>query len=209
MLAGRSSSLSDLGMRARRTPDRFDVHWGRRTLGATERTAVASERTSVNLSVAQPATSAAPALVISTRRAPPEALPTYRVNIMRVAYLLMAVGLAFVELPLLPGASSLPVYEGVVAALLSAMCLLAFLGLRYPVQMLPLLLLECAWKLIWLAAVALPHLAAGDMDEEMSGVLISVSLVVILLAVTPWDFVWKRYVIAPGEPWRERAELGK
>jgi hypothetical protein len=22
------------------------------------------------------------------------------------------------------------------------------------------------------------------------------------LAVTPWDYVWQRYVKAPGEPWR-------
>ena len=43
---------------------------------------------------------------------------------------------------------------------------------------------------------------AGDMDAEMSSVFFSVSLVVIILAVTPWDYVWKRYVSAPGAPWR-------
>jgi hypothetical protein len=67
---------------------------------------------------------------------------------------------------------------------------------------LPLLIFESAWKLIWLAAVAVPHLVAGDMNAEMGRVLFSVSLVVVILAVTPWDYVWKRYVRAPGDAWR-------
>ena len=131
-------------------------------------------------------------------------LPTWRLNVMRLGYLLMAVGLALTKGPLFVQGTvaSLPVYEGVVAALLGSMALLAFLGLRYPVQMLPLLIFESLWKLIWLAAVAAPHLASGDMSSQMSSVLSSVSLVVVILAVTPWDYVWKRYVRAPGDPWR-------
>jgi hypothetical protein len=132
-------------------------------------------------------------------------LPTWRVNVMRIGYALMGVGLAFIKWPLYfqnGGVAALPVYEGVVAALLTAMGLLAFLGLRYPLQMLPLLVLETLWKLIWLAAVGLPALMAGDMSEQMSTVFGSVMLVVVILAVTPWDYVWKRFVRAPGAPWR-------
>jgi len=136
------------------------------------------------------------------RAAAPESLPTYRLNIMRVGYLLMAVGLALVKWPLIPDAASLPVFEGVVTALLTAMSLLAFLGLRYPVQLLPLLMFESAWKLIWLASVAAPHLIASDMSAEMGSVLFNVAFDVVILAVTPWDYVWKRYVRAPGDPWR-------
>jgi len=36
------------------------------------------------------------------------------------------------------------------------MSLLAFLGLRYPVGMLPILLFEVTWKVIWIVAVARP-----------------------------------------------------
>ena len=148
-------------------------------------------------------TSAAPA-VTTTRYRParPRSLPTYRVNIMRIGYVVMAVGLALTRWPLIPDASSLPVFEGVVTALLTAMSLLAFLGLRYPIQMAPLLIFESAWKLIWLAAVAVPNLIAGDLDADMGRILTNVSLVVVILAVTPWDYVWQRYVRAPGEPWR-------
>jgi hypothetical protein len=142
---------------------------------------------------------------IQPQTAASASLPTYRLNIMRVGYLVMGVGLALVKWPLFfqdGGVASLPVFEGVVAALLTAMSLLAFLGLRYPIQLLPLLVFESLWKLIWLAAVGVPHLMAGDMDPQLSSVFFSVSLVVIILAVTPWDYVWKRYVSAPGAPWR-------
>ncbi len=132
-------------------------------------------------------------------------LPVWRLNLMRAGYLLMALGLSVVVVwpEFMQGrAASLPVFEGVVAALLAAMCLLAFLGLRYPVQLLPLLIFESLWKLLWLGAVAVPHLLAGDMTEEMGTVLGSVALVVVIIAVTPWDYVWKRYVMAPGARWR-------
>ena len=132
----------------------------------------------------------------------PASLPTYRVNVMRVGYALMAFGLAATKWPLLPDASSLPVYEGVVAALLTAMSLFAILGLKHPVKLLPLLIFESAWKLVWLGVIALPHLVAGDISPSMDRMLVSVSLVVVILAVTPWDYAWKTYVRAPGDPWR-------
>jgi hypothetical protein len=156
---------------------------------------------------AQPATTDQAAEDIRPRTAASESLPTYRVNIMRVGYLFMGVGLVLVKWPLFfqnGGLASLPVFEGVVAALLTAMSLLAFLGLRYPIQLLPVLVFESLWKLIWLAAVGIPHLVAGDMDQDpqLKSVFFNVSLVAIILAVTPWDYVWKRYVRAPGARWR-------
>ena len=132
----------------------------------------------------------------------PPSLPTYRINLMRAGYLVMAVGLAATRWPLLGSAASLPVFEGVVTALLTAMSLLAILGLRYPVQLLPLLVFESLWKVIWLAAVAVPNLVAGDVSGEIGRILASVSLVVVILAVTPWDHVVKQYVTAPADRWR-------
>ena len=96
----------------------------------------------------------------------------------------------------------MPLYEGVVAVLLTAMSLLALLGLRYPVRLLPILLFEALWKLIWLSVVALPALAAGEVDQAMSEVVFSCSLVVIIVAVVPWRFVWQRFVTAKGDRWR-------
>jgi hypothetical protein len=132
-------------------------------------------------------------------------LPTYRLNLMRIGYLVMGVGLALVKWPLFfrdGGVGSLPVFEGVVAALLTAMSLLAFLGLRHPLAMVPVLIFESLWKIIWLAAVGLPHLLAGSLNAQLRSVFSSVLFVVIILAVTPWDHVWARYVRAPGARWR-------
>lgn len=129
-------------------------------------------------------------------------LPLYRLHLMRAGYLLMGLGLVVVKWPLLFQADSLPVFEGVVACLLSAMSLLAFLGLRYPIKLLPVLLFESAWKLIWLTVVALPKAVAADLDAVTQEVLVSCSLVVVILAVTPWRYVWSTYVRAPGDRWR-------
>jgi hypothetical protein len=70
-------------------------------------------------------------------------LPIWRMNLMRGGYAFMGIGLAVVKWPIVIGYDqSTPLYEGVVAVLLTAMSLLAFLGLRYPVRMLPILLFE-------------------------------------------------------------------
>ena len=130
-------------------------------------------------------------------------LPIYRLHLMRVGYAVMGVGLAVVKWPaVINHDNTWPLFEGVVACLLTAMSLLAFLGLRYPVRLLPLLLFESIWKLIWLSTVALPQVAAGHMDPATQGVVFSCSLVVVILAVVPWRYVWQRYVRAPGDRWR-------
>ncbi|MET4637262.1 hypothetical protein [Mycetocola sp. 2940] len=128
-------------------------------------------------------------------------LPTFRLNLMRGGYLLMAVGLILVKWPLLLQASSLPVIESAVLCILTAMSLLALLGLRYPIGMLPILLFEVMWKVLWLAIVALPHLLANDMDAATETMTFSVLFVVPVLLVTPWDYVVKRFVQARGDKW--------
>jgi hypothetical protein len=125
-----------------------------------------------------------------------------RLHAMRAGYLLMGVGLAFVKWPLLPEAHTLPLFEGVTLGLLTAMSLLALLGLRYPVKLLPLLLFESAWKLLWLGLVALPRVASGGLDAATAEVAVNCSLVVFIVAVTPWPVVWRTYVTAPGDRWR-------
>ena len=124
-----------------------------------------------------------------------------RLHLMRAGYLLMGVGLALVKWPLLSDAHTMPLYEGVTLCLLTAMSLLAFLGLRYPVRMLPVLLFESIWKLLWLSLVALPRAADGSLDSAGSSTLVSCSLVVVILAVIPWRHVWRSYVLAPGDRW--------
>ena len=130
-------------------------------------------------------------------------LPLHRLHLMRAGYLFMGFGLAVVKWPLIvDGPASLPLFEGVVACLLTAMSLLALVGLRYPVRMLPVLLFEVGWKVLWLSTVALPRALDGELDGATQEVLVSCSLVVVVAAVVPWRFAWRRYVTDTGEPWR-------
>lgn len=124
------------------------------------------------------------------------------VNLMRAGYLLMVGGLAVKKWPLLPDAHALPLFEGVTLCLLVAMSLLAFIGLRYPVRLLPVLLFESVWKLLWLGLVALPQAIHGDLDKATSDIAFNCSFVVLILVVIPWGYVWRTYVRAPGDKWR-------
>jgi hypothetical protein len=143
-------------------------------------------------------------MTITTAPAPATApeLSATRLNLMRGGYLFMAVGLAAVKWPLLPDAGSLPLYEGVTLCLLTAMSLLALLGVRHPVALLPVLLFESAWKVLWLALVALPKAGSGELDAATTEVAVNCSLVVVVLAVTPWAHVWRSLVVAGGDRWR-------
>lgn len=133
---------------------------------------------------------------------PAEELTLTRLHAMRAGYLLMGVGLALARWPLLPDAHTMPLYEGVTLCLLTAMSLLALVGLRHPVAMLPVLVFETGWKVLWLAIVALPAARAGDLDDATRAVAVNCSLVVVIALVVPWRHVWRTVVQTPGARWR-------
>jgi len=89
--------------------------------------------------------------------------------------------------------------------MLVALSLLAFLGLRYPLQMLPILLFELAWKFIWVAVVVLPLWIADQIDPATLNVFYSCLVVLFVLAVIPWRYVVAHYVTKKGDPWRSSA----
>jgi hypothetical protein len=87
--------------------------------------------------------------------------------------------------------------------LLGGVGLLALLGLRYPLQMLPLRMFEFTWKLIWVAAYWVPQWSAGQLTPVTSEDLVNTLVGVILMPlVIPWPYVWRHYVRAPAERWR-------
>ena len=115
----------------------------------------------------------------------------------------MGGGLALVKWPaFVANAGSWTLSQGVVECMLLAMSLLALLGLRYPVKMLPILLFESMWKLTWFAVVALPQLVGDRMDAATTDLFAKNLWVVIILAVIPWGYVARQYLTAPGDRWR-------
>jgi hypothetical protein len=85
------------------------------------------------------------------------------------------------------------------------MSVLALLGIRHPVRMLPVLLFEVGWKLLWLGSVALPLWSQDRLEGATLHQTGTVLWVVIIMAVIPWRHVLSQYVLAPGDAWRRAA----
>lgn len=130
-----------------------------------------------------------------------------RLYLLRAMYLLMAVGLGTTIWPYILFPADLVAGQGsVIRALLGALAVLCLLGLRYPLQMLPLLLLELLWKIIWVTASAIPMWLGPGLDQYASETLFAVGIGVVLVPIViPWGYVVEHYVRAPGARWRGRA----
>jgi len=115
----------------------------------------------------------------------------------------IAVGLAVTKWPLLIN-HDVPwhLFEGVETCMLVALSLLWFLGIRYALQMLPVLLFEIAWKLIWMTVVVLPLWLSDQLDPATMKVFYACLVVVIPLSIIPWRYVVGHYVTKPGDRWR-------
>jgi hypothetical protein len=87
--------------------------------------------------------------------------------------------------------------------MLAGMWLLACFGLRYPLQMLPILLFELAWKTIWVVDYGLPQRMAGVNTPVFNDDFKAIAYApLLLILVIPWGYVWRHYVKKPGERWR-------
>ena len=124
-------------------------------------------------------------------------LSPLRVHAMRGGYLVMAVGLTLVKWPLLPEAHAMPLYEGVTLSLLTAMSLLAWLGVWRPIAMLPVLVFEVLWKTLWFSLVALPRAVSGDMGQPFVEVAVNSAVVVVVVVAVPWRHAWRTYLRRP------------
>jgi hypothetical protein len=127
----------------------------------------------------------------------------FRLYTLRVSYLVMAAGLGVYVWPVvLHHTNELAATGGVRCALLAGLGLTAALGLRYPVQMLPILLFELCWKAIYLTAFALPMWSAHQITAAAAEDIKAVLMVVIFIPLIPWRYVFANYVVKRGERWR-------
>jgi hypothetical protein len=124
-----------------------------------------------------------------------------RIYVLRATYLLLVIGLGAM---IVPEVVSHPVISrGVIPSLLGAVWVLAFVGLKYPLEMLPLLMFEFAWKSIWMMAYGLPQWSAGQLPATFAEDSFNIGLGVILMPlVIPWGYVYRHYVKQSGARWR-------
>jgi len=123
----------------------------------------------------------------------------FRLYALRATFLLLVVGLG---VEIWPQVIHHPMsMHGVASSLLAAVSVLAVLGLRYPLQMLPLLFFELIWKSIWLVAIAFPLWSAHQMDAATWETVQACLMGVIFPIVIPWRYVFANYVKKSGDRW--------
>ena len=127
-------------------------------------------------------------------------VPLWRLYVLRAMYAFIVVGLGAMIVPVIVDHELTS--RGVIPSLLGAVWLLSLLGLRYPLQMLPILLFELAWKAIWMIFFGLPQWAAGQYPPTFAEDMFNIAFGAVLLFVIPWGYVWRHYVAKPGERWR-------
>ncbi|HEY0065409.1 MAG TPA: hypothetical protein VGC21_25050 [Telluria sp.] len=137
---------------------------------------------------------------METKAVPVSLLHLY---LLRAMYLLIVVGLGVVLWPgIISHAKPWTLSGGVANCMLAAFSLLSLLGLRYPLQMLPILMWELVWKAMWLGIVAYPAWATGTIDEPTMGTAIECMVVVLIPIIMPWRYVIDHYFRKPGARWR-------
>src|SRR3990172_10482155 len=119
----------------------------------------------------------------------------FRLYVLRATYLLIVVGIGAMIWPLLLDApETAEHFRGVTWCLLGTVALLALLGLRYPLKLLPLLLFELLWKTIWLVTIGLQLRSSGQLDGAFRETWFAsaMGLVIFSLAI-PWGYVIRKY----------------
>ncbi len=128
---------------------------------------------------------------------------TLRLYLLRAMYLLIALGMGSIIWPRLISHEPWGHMEGVAYVMLGALSAVSLLGVRYPLQMLPLLFFEFTWKAVWLLAIALPLSKAGALDPDHASSVFDTGLGVVLVPlVLPWKYVIANYVKKPADRWR-------
>lgn len=139
----------------------------------------------------------------SPRSAVDAEVSLFRLYTLRVCYLILAVGLGTYIWPsVLHHTNELAINKGTLLALLAGLGATAILGLRYPVQMIPLLLFELIWKTIYLIAFALPLWSAHQITAAAAEDIKACLMVMIFLPLIPWRYVFAHYIVQQGERWR-------
>lgn len=134
-------------------------------------------------------------------------VPLYRLHALRIVFALIVLFLCTAIWPgMFHHTRAWPPMEGVARAMLGAVAIVAAIGIRYPLRMIPVLLFEIAWKSTWLIVVGLPLWFGGRLDpdnaETFKACLIGVALFSLVL---PWRYVIANYVTRASDRWRSAA----
>lgn len=123
-------------------------------------------------------------------------LSRIRLYAMRSLYMLTGLVLGIDVWPAMINRAKLwdPLH-GVAFSFWAAFSILMLFGVRFPVRMLPLMLLQLFYKLTWLIGVGYPLWSAGHLDRVASELVKACAIGAVLdLVVIPWPYVFENYV---------------
>jgi hypothetical protein len=124
-----------------------------------------------------------------------------RLYLLRAMFLVWVVAGLAMALP--PVLDPDPAVRGMLPSMLAGLWVMGILGVRYPLQMLPIFLFEFVWKTIWLVAFGARQWTAGARTPQLGEDLVAIGTGPILFAlIIPWGYVWRHYFKKPGERWR-------
>lgn len=133
------------------------------------------------------------------------AVPFWQINLLRFMFLLMAAIMgSLVWYQILFVSANWHWGLGMGKSMLGALALLSLWGVRYPLQMLPLMLYELVWKTVWIMAIALPAWLNNRMTTDISDLFYDCIGVIIVYVAVPWRYVFARFIAQPAEPWRKK-----
>jgi len=129
-------------------------------------------------------------------------VPLWQLYTLRVCYIILAGGLGLYIWPtVIQHTAEFATSQGIRTSLLAGLGATALLGFRYPTKMIPLLLFELIWKVIYLVAFALPLWRTHQIPAAVAADITAVLWVVVFVPLIPWGCVWREYATAPGERW--------
>src|SRR5262245_21132380 len=123
-----------------------------------------------------------------------------RLYLMRIAYLINFVVVGLAAWPSLTmHAGPWDPIRGAAFSLYAALSTFSALGLRYTLKMIPLLLFQLLYNVVFLGAVVAPTWPALQGAAKVMAAAAAMDLIVI-----PWSYVFEHYVRSGGDPWRPR-----
>ena len=124
-----------------------------------------------------------------------------RLYLLRALYAVLALSEGFIQLKLFLHHAPWTLNSGIAHSFLLALAILSLVGVRHPLQMLPVLIYEILWKSVWLVGIALPLWLAGQLDADTRKAFFEIAPVVVLIPFIPWRYVFRTYIARPEDRW--------
>ena len=122
--------------------------------------------------------------------------PNWRLHLMRALFFLNFISLAFDNWSaVLFPTEQMDVLSGVAISFWAGFALLNLIGVRFPLKMLPILLLQLLYKSAWILGTYRPARASGSLDAGIQEFFwICVAGIALNLLIIPWRYVYRAFI---------------